>query len=187
MIKQLLTVLLLTLTMTTTCWANEIVFEAGTDVGATSITKDGVTITMSHMDNANYYVVLALTEMTVAAEEGLITSIEFECTEYSYGSSYFSQYAPEGYTYDQDGKKGYWSGSADVVTFKPTSHVRMPKITVNAEALNTAVSDVNAQRQVASTTYCDLSGRMSSTPFDGINIVVTRYTDGTTSTSKVMK
>ena len=169
------------------CFANEVVFEAGIDTGETSVTKDGVTITMSHMDRSNYYIVLALTEMTVAAEEGVITGIEFECTEYSYGSSYFSQYAPEGYTYDQDGKKGYWSGSAEVVTFKPTSHVRMPKITVNAQSVSTAVSDVKGQRQVAGITYCDLSGHMSNSPFDGINIVVTRYTDGTTFTSKVVK
>jgi hypothetical protein len=32
-----------------------------------------------------------------------------------------------------------------------------------------------------------VAGMESATPFEGMNLVVTRYTDGTTSTSKVMK
>ena len=36
-------------------------------------------------------------------------------------------------------------------------------------------------------TYTDMQGRVSSKPFAGVNIVVTRYSDGTTATSKVIK
>jgi len=46
---------------------------------------------------------------------------------------------------------------------------------------------VVGEKEVASTTYMNLSGVESNEPFDGINIVVTHYTDGTTTTSKVIK
>ncbi len=41
--------------------------------------------------------------------------------------------------------------------------------------------------EVVSTTYYNLQGMQSSQPFQGINIVVTRYSDGTYSTQKVMR
>ena len=41
--------------------------------------------------------------------------------------------------------------------------------------------------EVVSTTYYNLQGMQSSQPFEGINIVVTRYSDGTYSTQKVMR
>lgn len=52
----------------------------------------------------------------------------------------------------------------------------------------TAITDVNAAagKQVASVQYVDLTGKVSNRPFDGINIVVTRFTDGTVSTRKVV-
>ena len=52
----------------------------------------------------------------------------------------------------------------------------------------TAITDVRAsEAQVANVKYVDMSGRVSNHAFDGVNIVVTTYTDGTTSTSKVVK
>ena len=42
-------------------------------------------------------------------------------------------------------------------------------------------------RNIVSTTYVNPQGMQSDQPFDGINIVITRYDDGTTSTSKVIK
>lgn len=42
-------------------------------------------------------------------------------------------------------------------------------------------------KQVTGVKYVDLSGRTSDTPFDGVNIVVTNYADGTHSTAKVLK
>ncbi|MBR6284235.1 MAG: hypothetical protein IKR25_08090 [Muribaculaceae bacterium] len=187
MMKKLLSFFALATLVCGVAAAVQVDFTPGTDVGATSVTKDGVTVTMSHMDNANYYVVLALTEMTVEAEDGVITDIAFQCTDYNYGSAYFSQYAPEGYTYEQDGKSGAWSGVAEKVVLKPTSHVRITHMTIGAETTATAVTDVNANRCPVSTTYCDMAGRTSDRPFSGVNIVVNRYADGTTSTTKVLK
>ena len=51
----------------------------------------------------------------------------------------------------------------------------------------TAITTVSTGAQVAKVSYVDLSGRMSDRPFKGVNIVVTTYTDGTTTTSKVVK
>ena len=41
--------------------------------------------------------------------------------------------------------------------------------------------------EVVSTTYVNVQGMQSDQPFDGINIVVTRYSDGTTTTMKVVR
>ena len=52
---------------------------------------------------------------------------------------------------------------------------------------STAVEQLNADKQVARVTYVNVSGQHSDKPFDGLNIVVTSYTDGTTMTTKVIK
>lgn len=51
----------------------------------------------------------------------------------------------------------------------------------------TAVGSTFADRQVINVTYVNAMGMQSSEPFDGLNIVVTRYSDGTVSTVKVLK
>ena len=49
------------------------------------------------------------------------------------------------------------------------------------------INQITAQKEVASVRYINVAGLESDTPFDGINVVVTTYTDGSTSTSKVIK
>lgn len=44
----------------------------------------------------------------------------------------------------------------------------------------------NSHGEVVSVSYYNTQGMKSNKPFDGINIVVTRYSDGTSSTTKVM-
>ncbi len=51
----------------------------------------------------------------------------------------------------------------------------------------TAVNGVKANREVKSVTYVNSLGMQSSQPFSGVNVVVTRYTDGTTTTTKIVK
>ena len=46
------------------------------------------------------------------------------------------------------------------------------------------IDDVMAGKTVESVTYVNTLGVQSTTPFSGVNIVVTRYTDGTTATTK---
>ena len=50
----------------------------------------------------------------------------------------------------------------------------------------TGVNDVNINKTIESVRYINLMGAESSRAFDGVNIVVTKYSDGTTSTTKVV-
>ena len=49
----------------------------------------------------------------------------------------------------------------------------------------TGVEEMSVAREVESIGFYNVMGQESSRPFEGINIVVTRYTDGTTQVSKV--
>ena len=51
----------------------------------------------------------------------------------------------------------------------------------------TSINGVESYRQVVSEKYYNAAGVESDTPFQGVNIVVTRYSDGSTSTVKVLK
>ena len=51
----------------------------------------------------------------------------------------------------------------------------------------TGVQEVNTDKAVSHITYYNLSGMQSATPFEGVNIVVTTYTDGTRTAQKMMK
>lgn len=50
----------------------------------------------------------------------------------------------------------------------------------------TAVDDVKAEREVVGVRYFNLQGMTSVEPFNGVNIVITTYSDGTTATKKVL-
>lgn len=66
--------------------------------------------------------------------------------------------------------------------YSPSSNV----IEVSKEEPS-SVDDVTAAKTVASVRYYDLAGRAIDAPAQGISIAVTTYTDGTTSSAKVMK
>lgn len=51
----------------------------------------------------------------------------------------------------------------------------------------TAQPDVHHGAPVVEVWYCDLTGRMSPFPFNGVNIVMNRHADGSVSTYKMMK
>ena len=51
----------------------------------------------------------------------------------------------------------------------------------------TAVQEVNAEKAVSSVAYYNLAGQMSEQPVNGVNIVVTTYSDGSRTTAKVIK
>ena len=63
------------------------------------------------------------------------------------------------------------------------------RITVNftGEGVITGLSLMPGDVQVATVTYYNLMGVPSSKPYSGMNIMVTRYEDGTTKTQKVMR
>ena len=51
----------------------------------------------------------------------------------------------------------------------------------------TAVEEIDVNKAVAGVVYYNLAGQQSAQPVNGVNIVVTTYTDGTTTTAKVIK
>lgn len=63
--------------------------------------------------------------------------------------------------------------SESVITFPPVAP--------------SAVNDVTAAKSVASVKYVNLQGQVSATPFEGVNIQVSTYTDGSTKAVKFMK
>ncbi len=59
--------------------------------------------------------------------------------------------------------------------------------TGNANGIPVSVNEYFGMPTVVGVTYVNSLGMQSDKPFDGMNIVVTRYSDGTTSTTKVIR
>jgi hypothetical protein len=89
-----------------------------------------------------------------------------------------------------------WETTPDPTTMYPQAgstrnsdyHIAAVNLdTKNHDQVITGVSEVKTGGEVVSVTYCDLAGRMSQKPFAGVNIIVTRYSDGTVKTTKAIK
>lgn len=110
-------------------------FIAGTDTGETSVTKDGITVSMSTMSRTDNYRAYKGTDMVVSAAEGkTIKSIVLTATAESqseYGPGCFSKKNTQPGSYTFEGKIGTWSGSASSVALTASlAQVRMTKIVV---------------------------------------------------------
>lgn len=58
---------------------------------------------------------------------------------------------------------------------------------LDANKAATGVNDVNSAKEVKGVSYFNMMGVESAQPFDGVNIMVTTYTDGTSSAAKVLR
>lgn len=58
---------------------------------------------------------------------------------------------------------------------------------LDANKVATGVNDVNCAKEVKGVSYFNMMGVESAQPFDGVNIMVTTYTDGTQSATKVLR
>ena len=58
---------------------------------------------------------------------------------------------------------------------------------LEAGNVSTGVNDVNSAKEVKGVSYFNMMGVESAQPFEGVNIVVTTYTDGTQSAAKVLR
>lgn len=65
-------------------------------------------------------------------------------------------------------------------------YVKTAKINLD-EQIPTAITTITSGAQVESVRYYNTIGVESSEPFKGVNIVVTRYSDGTTTTTKMIR
>lgn len=111
-------------------WADKVTFTPGTDTGATSVTKSGVTCTLTTMNNSDYYQIYASQSGTFSISSGNITKIEFTCTgsdKNKYGPGNAS--ADVG-SYSYSGSTGTWTGSAKSVTISSTVQIRMSSLTI---------------------------------------------------------
>jgi len=71
----------------------------------------------------------------------------------------------------------------NIYQYYPGKHVTMWRF-YNTE---TDVADLNVTKDEVAKTYVNMMGVESATPFDGVNIVVTTYSDGSKTTSKVIR
>lgn len=98
-------------------------------------------------------------------------------------------------TFQSYGSTNYWFNIYDSTngtvkkSVKMPGHYWFPSQIIKAEDKETATG-INglavSASEVANVTYCNLAGQTSTVPFDGVNIVVTRYTDGTMTSNKVI-
>ena len=110
-----------------------VTFTAGTDTGATSVTKDGITVSMSTMSRTDNYRCYADTDMTVTSTVGDITHIELTCTgsgTSNYGPGKFSLTSESSGTYSYSGTTGTWEGTAEEIALHASAQVRMTEIKV---------------------------------------------------------
>lgn len=49
------------------------------------------------------------------------------------------------------------------------------------------IEQISANKEITGVRYINVAGQESNKPFDGVNIVVTTYTDGTSTTTKIIK
>jgi len=99
------------------------------------VTKQGISI-----DNTSDYGTNTVTELrvyknaTLTISGPIMTSIVFTCTANGttkQGPGCFGSGAPDGYTFESDGKTGTWTGNADTVSFTASSNqVRITQIVI---------------------------------------------------------
>ena len=83
------------------------------------------------------------------------------------------------------------TSNAPRIKARPTDSDRLyyvveKQITIPMNEIVTGIDNVNG-KAVAGVKYYNVAGVESDRPFQGVNIVVTRYTDGSTATRKVIK
>ncbi len=85
----------------------------------------------------------------------------------------------------RDGETALSGSDFDYYIAEGTALYKMKKGSTIITGIDTVKMDVNCE--VVGVTYVNPVGQMSSTPWQGVNIVVTRYSDGSTTTQKVIR
>ena len=110
-----------------------ITFTPGTDTGDTTVTKGGVTVTLTTMNNASYYQIYKNQSGTFSCSTGSIKQINFTCTvsgSDKYGPGCMGVDDSNG-TYTVDNKTGTWTGSSQSISFTASSNqVRISALSV---------------------------------------------------------
>ena len=147
--------LLLILIVSSNLIANDVVFVAGTDVSATkSITKDGITITLSDgtLSRTDNYRPYANSTTTVSSTVGNITKVVFTCTaegSSTNGPASFNSNSVSTGSYSYSSYDGKWTGDAASFSIKASSQVRITKIVVTYTPLGTTEPDISFSGNVS--------------------------------------
>lgn len=72
-------------------------------------------------------------------------------------------------------------------TVTPSTKFVVYPLDLDDTKVATGVNDVNSAKEVKGVSYFNMMGVESAQPFDGVNIMVTTYTDGTSSATKVLR
>ena len=72
-------------------------------------------------------------------------------------------------------------------TVAPSTKFVVYPLDLDDKKVATGVNDVNSAKEVKGVSYFNMMGVESAQPFEGVNIMVTTYTDGTSSTAKVLR
>lgn len=72
-------------------------------------------------------------------------------------------------------------------TVTPSTKFVVYPLDLDDTKVATGVNDVNSAKEVKGVSYFNMMGVESAQPFDGVNIMVTTYTDGTSSATKVVR
>ena len=72
-------------------------------------------------------------------------------------------------------------------TVAPSTKFVVYPLDLDDKKVATGVNDVNSAKEVKGVSYFNMMGVESAQPFDGVNIMVTTYTDGTQSAAKVLR
>jgi len=157
-------------------WADVVTFTPGTDTGATSVTKSGVTCTLTTMNNSEYYQIYGNQSGTFSISSGNITKIEFTCT-----GSDKNKYGPGNASanvgsYSYSGSTGTWTGSAESVTISSTAQIRMSSLTITYTPAAPAYT-ITAQSNNDTYGTVSLSGSViTGSPKDGYRYASPAYT-----------
>ena len=118
-------------------WGQTVTFTAGTDTGTSSVTKGGITVSMTTMDESVYKCYKS-SSMTISSEVGNISEVRLTCT-----ASGQNKYGPGGFvitngnsgTYTWEDVTGIWTGnSSSVSLYASLNQVRMSTIVVTIGA-----------------------------------------------------
>lgn len=177
---------------TSNAFAGTVTFTAGTDKGSdggtaadnVTLTKDGITITVSNgiLGRTDNYRVYKGQTITFNSTVGNITSVVFTCTangSAKYGPGNFTDATAGSYTFESEGKTGTWTGDAASFTLTASSNqVRATEIVVNYtdEGGNSGVTTVTAPTISGEETFTE-SATVTITAAEGATIYYTL--DGT--------
>lgn len=112
-------------------------------------------------------------------ENGLVTGQEFDGNEINKRNGAAAPY---------DKHFAYYPVTITATAVGTSNTPATASVTIYVQSsVKTAVENINAAGNVQSVKYVNAQGMVSATPFDGMNIQVTKLSDGTTKTVKVIK